>query len=77
MRANVWFLCTAGLLFVIFADALVGIFTDDPLVARYGADALRYVVCELQTGTQDIRLPVQAISPFTAKAGSSHPCGHV
>ncbi|MBK8097096.1 MAG: valine--tRNA ligase [Planctomycetes bacterium] len=39
----------------------------DPLdiIARYGADALRYVVCELQTGTQDIRLPVQAISPFT------------
>ena len=40
----------------------------DPLdiISRYGADALRYVVCELQTGTQDIRLPVQAISPFTA-----------
>ena len=39
----------------------------DPLdiIKRYGADALRYVVCELQTGTQDIRLPVQAISPFT------------
>ena len=38
----------------------------DPLdiISRYGADALRYVVCELQTGTQDIRLPVQAISPF-------------
>ncbi|MBX3465100.1 MAG: valine--tRNA ligase, partial [Planctomycetes bacterium] len=40
----------------------------DPLdiISRYGADALRYVVCELQTGTQDIRLPVQAVSPFTA-----------
>ncbi len=40
----------------------------DPIdiIDRYGADALRYVVCELQTGTQDIRLPVQAISPFTA-----------
>ena len=39
----------------------------DPLdiIKHYGADALRYVVCELQTGTQDIRLPVQAISPFT------------
>ncbi|MFY9343116.1 MAG: valine--tRNA ligase [Planctomycetota bacterium] len=39
----------------------------DPLdiISRYGADALRYVVCELQTGTQDIRLPVQAISPFS------------
>ena len=40
----------------------------DPLdiIHRYGADALRYVVCELQTGTQDVRVPVQAISPFTA-----------
>jgi len=39
----------------------------DPLdiIQRYGADALRFVVCELQTGTQDVRLPVQAISPFT------------
>ncbi|MBL9079427.1 MAG: valine--tRNA ligase [Planctomycetes bacterium] len=39
----------------------------DPLdiISRYGGDALRYVICELQTGTQDIRLPVQAISPFT------------
>jgi len=39
----------------------------DPLdiVQRHGADALRYVVCELQTGTQDIRLPVQAVSPFS------------
>ena len=39
----------------------------DPLdiCKRFGADALRYVICELQTGTQDIRLPVQAIAPFT------------
>jgi valyl-tRNA synthetase len=39
----------------------------DPLdiVQRFGADALRYVICELQTGTQDVQLPVQAISPFT------------
>ena len=35
------------------------------IINRYGADAMRYVICELQTGTQDIRLPVQAISPFT------------
>jgi len=43
----------------------------DPLdiIQRYGADALRYVVCELQTGTQDVRLPVQAISPFTEEGG--------
>ena len=26
---------------------------------------MRYVVCELQTGTQDVRLPVQVDSPFT------------
>jgi valyl-tRNA synthetase len=37
------------------------------IINRYGADALRYVLCELQTGTQDIRLPVQALSPFTGK----------
>ncbi len=35
------------------------------IIERYGSDAMRYVVCELQTGMQDIRLPVQAISPFT------------
>ncbi|MEE8142418.1 MAG: valine--tRNA ligase [Planctomycetota bacterium] len=35
------------------------------IIKRYGADAMRYVLCEMQTGTQDIRLPVQAISPFS------------
>jgi len=35
------------------------------IIDRYGADALRYVLCEMQSGTQDIRLPVQAISPFS------------
>lgn len=35
------------------------------IIADYGADALRYVLCSMQTGTQDIRLPVQAVSPFT------------
>ena len=35
------------------------------IVEEYGADAMRYVLCDMQTGTQDIRLPVQAISPFT------------
>ena len=35
------------------------------IINQYGADAMRYVVCELQTGTQDVRLPVHAISPFT------------
>ncbi|MGE4613961.1 MAG: valine--tRNA ligase [Planctomycetota bacterium] len=36
------------------------------IIERYGTDAMRYVLSEMQTGTQDIRLPVQAISPFTA-----------
>ena len=37
----------------------------DPVdvIDEYGADAMRYVLCEMQTGTQDIRLPVQVISP--------------
>ena len=38
------------------------------IIERYGADAMRYVICEIQTGSQDIRLPVQAISPFTGNA---------
>ncbi|MBK8975422.1 MAG: valine--tRNA ligase [Planctomycetes bacterium] len=33
------------------------------VVEAFGADAMRYVLCEMQTGTQDIRLPVQVISP--------------
>ena len=34
------------------------------IIERYGADAMRYVLCDMQTGLQDIRLPVQAVSPF-------------
>ena len=34
------------------------------IIDRYGADAMRFVLCEMQTGLQDIRLPVQALSPF-------------
>ena len=37
------------------------------IIDKYGADAMRYVLCDMQTGTQDIRLPVQAVSPFTGK----------
>ncbi|MHC4077597.1 MAG: class I tRNA ligase family protein [Planctomycetota bacterium] len=37
------------------------------IIEAYGADAMRYVICDLQTGTQDVRLPVQAISPFTGE----------
>ncbi len=35
------------------------------IIDQYGADAMRYVLCDMQTGVQDIRLPVQAVSPFT------------
>ena len=35
------------------------------IIKRYGTDAMRYILCDMQTGTQDIRLPVQAISPYT------------
>ena len=41
-----------------------GIDPED-IIEMYGADAMRYVLCDMQTGTQDIRLPVQAISPYT------------
>jgi valyl-tRNA synthetase len=41
-----------------------GIDPED-IIEKYGADAMRYVLADMQTGTQDIRLPVQAISPFT------------
>lgn len=42
----------------------------DPIdiISEYGADSLRYVICDMQTGTQDIKLPVQAISPFTGES---------
>jgi len=35
------------------------------IIETYGADAMRYVLCDMQTGNQDIRLPVMAVSPFT------------
>jgi valyl-tRNA synthetase len=37
------------------------------IIETYGTDAMRYVLCDMQTGTQDIRLPVTAICPA---------CGH-
>lgn len=43
-----------------------GIDPED-IIDKYGADAMRYVLCEMQTGTQDIRLPVQALSPYTGE----------
>jgi len=38
------------------------------IIEAYGTDAMRYVLCDMQTGTQDIRLPVTAICPR---------CGHL
>lgn len=35
------------------------------IIQQYGTDAMRYVLCDMQTGMQDIRLPVQAVSPYT------------
>jgi len=43
-----------------------GIDPED-IIDKYGADSMRYVLSDMQTGTQDIRLPVQAVSPYTGK----------
>jgi len=43
-----------------------GIDPED-IIEKYGADSMRYVICDMQTGTQDIRLPVQAVSPYTGE----------
>ncbi|HEV2145940.1 MAG TPA: MATE family efflux transporter [Longimicrobiaceae bacterium] len=40
---NLCFLGTVGLAFVLFADPLVRLFTDDPAIIPYGADCLRIV----------------------------------
>jgi valyl-tRNA synthetase len=37
------------------------------IIDHYGTDALRYVICDMQTGTQDARLPVQADCPACGK----------
>ena len=33
------------------------------IIERYGADAMRYLICAMETGMQDVRLPVQATCP--------------
>jgi valyl-tRNA synthetase len=43
-----------------------GIDPED-IIEKYGTDAMRYVLCDMQTGTQDIRLPVQAVSPYNGE----------
>jgi Na+-driven multidrug efflux pump len=41
--ANMLFLVGVSLVFVIFAERLVGIFTTDPAVVPYGVDCLRFI----------------------------------
>jgi valyl-tRNA synthetase len=43
-----------------------GIDPED-IIEKYGADSMRYVISDMQTGTQDIRLPVQAVSPYSGE----------
>ncbi len=33
------------------------------IIRQYGADAMRYLICDMETGMQDVRLPVQATCP--------------
>jgi valyl-tRNA synthetase len=33
------------------------------IIEQYGADAMRYLICSMETGMQDVRLPVQAECP--------------
>jgi valyl-tRNA synthetase len=33
------------------------------IIERYGVDAMRYLICDMETGMQDVRLPVQATCP--------------
>ena len=40
---NMAFLGTVGFLFIFWAPFFIGLFTDDPDVARYGIDCLRIV----------------------------------
>jgi len=42
-RYNVWFLGGLSVVFLIFAEAVIGIFTHEPVVVAVGADCLRFV----------------------------------
>lgn len=44
-RYNVVFLGTVGFFFVLFAPALIGLFTHDPAIHPYGVSTLRIVSC--------------------------------
>jgi valyl-tRNA synthetase len=38
------------------------------IIATHGADAMRFVLVQMSTGTQDVRLPVDVLCPHTGKA---------
>jgi putative MATE family efflux protein len=42
---NMIFLGSVGLLFLLFADSLIRLFTTDPDVVRYGTSCLRFISC--------------------------------
>ncbi len=42
---NMCFLGVVGLIFVVFARTIIGVFTSDPMVVPYGTDCLRIVAC--------------------------------
>jgi putative MATE family efflux protein len=43
MQYNFLFLVTVAIIFMIFAESLIGIFTQDPVIIAYGSDCLRYI----------------------------------
>jgi putative MATE family efflux protein len=42
---NMCILGSVGLIFVVFARPIIGLFTSDPAVVPYGVDALRVIAC--------------------------------
>ena len=38
------------------------------IIATHGADAMRFVLTQMSTATQDVRLPVDVLCPFTGEA---------
>lgn len=51
------------------------------IIATHGADAMRFVLVQMSTGTQDVRLPVDVLCPHSGKAFTpktvTTPSGHV
>lgn len=42
-HSNALFLVVVAIVFIFFAEYLIAFFTDDPIVIRYGVDAMRYI----------------------------------